>query len=174
MRAFALIAGLLVLSSCATEASYHPITAGAPDGYSETRLDETHWAVEFIGDASASQETVESHLLYRAAELTVAAGYDWFVPANQSLDTESEVMVRGARRVESPVWRPMWRHRSRTSWSDWMVRGASPAEPPPPTVQTVDRLAAREEITVGRGAAPEGAFNAREVLELLGPSIARR
>jgi hypothetical protein len=173
MRVLALIAGLLVLSACATEGSYHANTAGVSDGYSETRLDETHWAVEFIGDPSASQETVESYLLYRAAELTVANGYDWFIPASQTLDSESEVVVTGARRVDSPVWRPLWRHRNRTQWSDWMVRGASPSQPTQQTVQTVDRMAAREEISVGRGAPPAGAFNAREVMASLEPSIVR-
>jgi hypothetical protein len=170
-----LIAGVLMLSACATEGSYHASTGAASSGYSDVQLDETHWRVEFIGDASTSQETVESYLLYRAAEITLASGHDWFVPANHSLESESEVVVEGVRaHPESPVWRPLWRHRSRYRWSDWMVRGASPAERPQrATVQTMDRYAAREEISVGRGAAPEGAFNAREVLALLGPSITR-
>lgn len=170
-----LIAGVLALSGCAANGSYHASTGAASSGYSDERLDETHWRVEFVGDASTPQQTVESYLLYRAAEITIDSGHDWFVPANHTVDSESEVVVEAARaQPESPVWRPLWRHRSRNHWSDWMVRGASPAEPPQnATVQTVDRFAAREEISVGRGAAPEGAFNAREVVALLGPSIAR-
>lgn len=169
MRNFVLMAAVVLsLGACATSASQD---ASTPENYTSTRLDETHWRVEFVGDAERSQDEVEARLLQRAAELTISSGYDWFVPSDQSVDTESEVIVEGQRqRVESPVWRPMWRHQGRFFWSDWMVRGAAAPEGPttPPTVRTTDRLAAREDILMGRGAAPQGAFNARDVLASVG------
>lgn len=176
-RSVAALAAALALGACATEGVYRPQTAAAAAGYSEQRLDETHWRVEFVGDESASHEAVESHLLRRAAELTVASGYDWFAPVNRSAGVDSEIVVEAQRprvETESPVWRPMWRHRSRTHWSDWMVRGPAPApasaaaEADPPPGRTIDRYAAREDIAMGRGPAPAGAFDAREVLALLG------
>lgn len=168
----------VAVTACATPASYHARTAAAPEGYSDQRLDETRWRVEFVGDASASRERVESYLLYRAAELTEASGYDWFLSSNHSGETESEIVVQAPPRAQpqSPAWRPLWRHRSRFRWSDWMVRGADSGEQPEASSSltfTIDRYAAREDIVMGRGEAPNGAFAAQEVLALVGPTIER-
>jgi hypothetical protein len=177
LRVFA-VAIAMGLAACATPADYHARTRAAGDGYSEQRLDATRWRVEFAGDASASQERVESYLLYRAAELTAASGYDWFLASNHSGETESEVVVEAPPRSapRSSVWRPLWRHRSRFRWSDWMVRGPDPGERPEASsgrTLTIDRYAAREDIVMGRGEAPNGAFAAQEVLTLVGPTIVR-
>jgi hypothetical protein len=166
------------LAACATPADYHARTPAAADGYSEQRLDDTRWRVEFVGDASASQERVESYLLYRAAELTAARGYDWFLASNHSGETESEIVVEAPPRSapQSSVWRPLWRHRSRFRWSDWMVRGPDPGEhleARSGRTFTIDRYAAREDIVMGLGEAPNGAFAAQDVLALVGPTIVR-
>lgn len=161
MRSFVLMAAAaLALGACATG------QAGAPESYTSTRLDETHWRVEFSGDARQSQVDVEARLLRRAAELTVESGYEWFLPAGQGVDTESEVVVQAQRQATpSPVWRPMWRRHNRTYWSDWMVRGGEPPQAPAAaSSQPAERLAAREDIGMGRGDPPAGAFIARDVL----------
>jgi len=173
------IMAALALGACVSGGgAYHPRAEEMGAGYSEQRLDELRWRVEFVGDASASQETVETHLLYRAAELTATSGYDWFLPSAPTLDVESEIVVEAARpRQPSPVWRPLWRHYSRFEWSDWMVRGGIPdrdtAEQPEGRTWIIDRYAAREDVSMGRGAPPQGAFQAREVLTQIGPSIER-
>lgn len=177
LRRTALVAIALVLSGCASVGTYQPQSADRPDGYADRRLDDTHWRVEFVGDASTSQERVESYLLYRAAEITIDNGFDWFLPAEHALEEETEVIVEArAAPALSPVWRPMWRHRKRFFWSDWMPAGARrepESELPQSTAQTITRYAAREDITMGTGAPPQGAFNAREVVALLQPSIVR-
>jgi hypothetical protein len=73
-RGFSFIASLalaVALASCATPSLYQPADnrEGAA-GYTEARLSETAWRVEFVGDDFTSRETVETYLLYRAAELT--------------------------------------------------------------------------------------------------------
>jgi len=174
-RRFVLVAVALLVSGCASGGAYHAQSADTQDGYSERRLDDARWRVEYVGDGSTSQERVETYLLYRAAELTTASGYDWFVPAEHTLEEETEIVVEAQRAAEpSAVWRPMWRHRSRFFWSDWMPAGAQPtprSELAPPSTWTITRYAAREDITMGRGAPPAGAFNAREVIALLQPTI---
>ncbi|MGE0741008.1 MAG: hypothetical protein AB7O98_06665 [Hyphomonadaceae bacterium] len=177
LRQLALAALTLLVCGCASTGAYRAQTAESADGYSERRLDEAHWRIEYVGEASASQDRVESFLLYRAAELTVTSGYDWFMPAEHVLEEETEVVVEVSRGLEpSPVWRPMWRHRKRFFWSDWMPAGAEPPpdspQPAPTGARTITRFAAREDITMGRGAAPAGAFNAREVMALLAPTVA--
>ena len=36
------------------------------------------WRVTFAGNSLTSRETVEAYLLFRASELSVQNGYDWF------------------------------------------------------------------------------------------------
>jgi hypothetical protein len=177
IRRAALLAMALTLCGCASVGTYHPQGAGAQDGYSEHRLDEMRWRVEFIGDSSTSQQRVESYLLYRAAEVTVSSGFEWFMPADHAVEEETEIVVQAQPQpVQSAAWRPLWRHRKRFFWSDWMPAGSQP--PPDSDLQrentwTISRYAAREDIIMGRGAMPQGAFNAREILTLLEPSIVR-
>src|SRR3972149_10206844 len=52
---------------------------GATGGYSDARIDANTFLVEFHGNGFTSRQTVETYLLYRCAEVTVEAGYDFFV-----------------------------------------------------------------------------------------------
>jgi hypothetical protein len=171
-RAFAvaLIALTGLAASCAAN-SYHAYEAGA--GYSDERLSETNWRVSFTGSAVESQEVVEQQLLRRAAELTVQSGYDWFAPSAEGVQAEESVTVTGERpRLETganvePVWRPHWRRRSGSRWTDWDPQGATARAPAPaapaPAMPDV-HFAATSDITMGRAPAPAGAFDARAIL----------
>jgi hypothetical protein len=68
------------LSACATPTPYAPAapTRSATNGYSEQRIEPARWRVNFSGNSLTSRETVETYLLYRAAELTLQQGHDWF------------------------------------------------------------------------------------------------
>ena len=48
-------------------------------GYSDQQIDHNTFFVSYKGNASASRPTVETYLLRRCAEVTLAAGYDYFV-----------------------------------------------------------------------------------------------
>lgn len=164
------------LGACATSAPYEARAEGAAVGYSEQRLSEGRWRVEYRGGESTTQETVETYLLYRAAELTAASGYEWFTPADQTTDAESELVIEAVQPRQSPVWRPLWRERGRFWWTDWMPRGPAASDrPQAPAAQSrfVERYAARAEIDMGRGAAPEDAFDARDVMAQLAPAVRR-
>lgn len=78
----ALAAGLtvlLILGGCATPAPYAPRTHGTSTGYTDRQLSQNRFRVTFTGNTVTSRETVENYLLLRAAEVTLAAGYDRFV-----------------------------------------------------------------------------------------------
>jgi len=80
LAALAIVASL-ALTACETATPYQPAGAkGAQTsgGYSERQLEPNRWAVEFSGNSLTSRDTVEKYLLFRAAQLTVAQGYDWF------------------------------------------------------------------------------------------------
>ena len=73
-----LVAALgLLLAACAGKPTpYQPAQGGF--GYSEQQTEENRYRVSFAGNSATSRQTVEDYLLYRAAELTVQTGHDWF------------------------------------------------------------------------------------------------
>ncbi len=74
------------LAACATSTPYQPARDGE-GGYSEQRIENNRYRIRFIGNSSTPRETVENYMLYRAAELTLNAGYDYFVMSGN--DTEA-------------------------------------------------------------------------------------
>lgn len=68
---------VLALGACATP--YGPASGSRDYGYSETRLADGSWRVEVSANTSTDRETVERHLLRRAAELTLENGAERFL-----------------------------------------------------------------------------------------------
>jgi hypothetical protein len=64
-----------LLAGCATPYQARGLTGG----FSDTRLDANTFRVEFLGNAYTARERVETYLLRRAAEVTLAHGFDYFV-----------------------------------------------------------------------------------------------
>ncbi len=173
----AVLALLFALGVSGCVSVYHARDRGAEDGYSERQLEATRWRVEYVGDEIASREQVDNFLLLRAAEVTLASGYEWFTPSEHESEAQEELVVTGARREHPAVWRPMWRERhGRFHWTDWMEPGASPHDEEAeaaPRSYTVQRYAAREEILLGRGQRPDEAFDAQSVITRLAPERQR-
>lgn len=87
-KTFALAAfAALSLAACATSTPYGPATSKSPYGFSDQKIEENRYRIVFRGNSSTNRETVETFLLYRAAELTLANGFDYFVVTEQ--DTEA-------------------------------------------------------------------------------------
>ncbi|MBC6983373.1 hypothetical protein [Caulobacter sp. 17J80-11] len=161
----------LALSACATATPYQPAAAGPGGrGYSDMRIEDGRWAVSFSGNSVTSRETVEMYLLYRAAELTVQNGYDYFTVVNRAVD-------RDTRYISSPdpwyggwgpYWSPYWRWNYGGAWSPWGWGW------PSYDVREVNRYEASAEILMHRGQKPADdhyAFDAREVMTNLGPRV---
>jgi len=72
-------AGLLL--GCATATPYQPVTKGL--GYAEQRLETTRYRISYTGNSATPREVVENYVMYRAAEVTLNNGYDWFLIADQ-------------------------------------------------------------------------------------------
>lgn len=77
-----------VLAGCVTATPYQPAIDG--HGYSEQKLESNRYKVLFAGNSSTPRRTVENYLLYRAAEVTLQNGYDYFVLVDQSTDADTE------------------------------------------------------------------------------------
>jgi len=82
-----IVAATLLASACATTTPYQPLKGG--EGYSEQRIESNRYTVRFFGNAQTPRQTVENYLLYRAAEITLANGYDYFVVADQQTEAQT-------------------------------------------------------------------------------------
>jgi hypothetical protein len=167
-----------MLAGCTTATPYQPLTSGGPaaGGYSDQRIEPNRYRVSFTGNSMTSRETVETYLLYRAAELTVAQGYDWFVMADRNTERRSRTTLdRPFSAGPYGYWGPMWRYRGRGfAWRAWDPFWGDPFWDRQIDVRTVDRYEAMAEIVMGRGPRTAGdprSFDAREVLANLGPRV---
>ncbi len=70
---------LLGAAGCAAPAptAYQPIATDGT-GYADLRLEDDRYEVRFVGNSATPRVVVERYLLFRAAEVTIAAGADWF------------------------------------------------------------------------------------------------
>jgi hypothetical protein len=85
-----LLGGLVLLGLLACASSPTPYRSASDRfGYSEQQLESNRYRVSFAGNAATALDTVRDYALYRAAELTVATGHDYFKVVNQSTDTRS-------------------------------------------------------------------------------------
>lgn len=182
--ALAAVAGLVALSACATATPYQPRSPqqAAAGGYSDQRIEPNRYRVTFAGNSLTSRETVESYLLFRAAELTQAQGYDWFAVADRQTDRQTQTYLQTDPFYNSWYgshfghFAPTWRYYGGHGWNSWHAHMGSPFFASRMDVRTIQKFEATAEIVLGRGAKPAddpAAFEARAVLENLGPRIQR-
>jgi hypothetical protein len=185
-RRYAALAVLVAtLGACATATPYQPNIRGqaTSGGFSEVRLEADRFRVNFSGNSLTSRETVEGYLLYRAAELTVAQGYDWFAVVDRQTDRNARTYVEPDpfyRPWYGPsynFWRPSWRYYGGGyGWRSWDPFFGDPFWGDRMDVRTVERFEASAEIVMHRGPKPQDdarAFDARAVMDNLGPRVLR-
>lgn len=171
------------LAGCMTATPYQPLAHGhaGQGGYSETRIEPDRWRVTFAGNAVTHRETVEGYLLYRAAELTLQNGYDWFSIVDRQTDREARTYVdpdpfyRPWYGTGFTYWRPAWRYRGRGfGWRSWDPFYGDPFFADTTDVHTIENFEASAEIVTHKGAKPADdprAFDAHAVAETLKPKI---
>ena len=69
----------MMLAGCAAPAAYAPRGPGELTGYTDRQITPTRWRVTFTGNSVTPREQVEDDLLQRAAEVSLAAGSNYFV-----------------------------------------------------------------------------------------------
>ncbi|MBO6767463.1 MAG: hypothetical protein JJ901_04045 [Erythrobacter sp.] len=173
-----------VVTGCAMSSTpYQPLQSASriSGGYSDIRVDETHYRVSFAGNRLTSRERVESYLLFRAAELTLLKGYDYFVIEDREVEHQIERQIRRDPLYDpwySPYhayWRPYWRYyRAGHGWYHWYPYYGDPFWADRYDVRTIERFEATADIRLGRGPLPNAnlrAMDAREVRDRLAPQI---
>jgi hypothetical protein len=179
----ALAAGTLLAAGCATETPYRPAVGQGfyRTGFSERQVEPNRFIVSFSGNTVTPRDTVERYLLFRAAELTVGQGYDYFVMVDRDVDRQS-------RTYSTPgvgygwgyggfggFWGPRWNYWGRGfGYRSWSPFYGDPFWGDTVDIRTVDRFEATAEIVMERGPIPKGnvrAFDAHAVQQTLGPTI---
>lgn len=177
LKMAAMALGAAALAACATATPYQQANAPGSNsyGFSEQRIESDRFRVSFSGNSLTDRETVEAYLLYRAAELTLMEGYDYFRLVDR--DTERRTQFRstgvGPYSPFYPNFYPHWSYyHPYYGWRGaydpfWNGRG---------DLREVTRYEASAEIKVYKGRKPQDdptAFDAQEVVTNLEPRIQR-
>jgi hypothetical protein len=180
----------LMVAGCATETRYRPATGQgfSRTGYSDRRIEPNRFLVTFQGNSVTSRDTVERYLFFRAAELTLQNGYDYFVMADRDTDRQTQTYTTGGfggygGGFGGPgwgyggfggYWGPSWRYgggRFGGGWGPWGGWGGGFNDF---DIRTVDRFEASAEIVMRKGPIPRDnirACDARRVVDTVGPTV---
>lgn len=165
-----LLAGLAgLLAACATATPYQP-AATDRYGFSEQQIESNRVRITFRGNTLTDRETVETYLLYRAAEVTIAGGHDYFIVATRDTDEQTRLQNVGPRYPRFAF--DYWYFSPRRGWSPWY----DPFWDEPSSYREVTRYEAMAEIAMFNGPKPgadPNAFDAREVQANLQGRIVR-
>jgi len=146
---------LALLAGCATVTPYQPKTDG--EGYADQPIENHRYRVSFAGNSATPRETVENYLLFRAAELTLEKGYDYFVLS----DSDTEAATRYQETISA--------FGSTGFYSRYYGLGFGLG-----TAHPITEYQAQAYVTMFKGKRPTErpeAFDAREVRNNLGPQI---
>lgn len=88
MAAAALLA--LSLAGCVKPTPYKAVEDGSSYGYKDERLEENRYRITFSGNHLTDRSTVENYMLYRAAEITLAQGFDYFQIVTKETDAQTD------------------------------------------------------------------------------------
>lgn len=196
LKTWALIASAAVLTACATATPYQPaVDQNARNGFSEQQIEKDRARVTFDGNSLTDRETVETYLLYRAAELTKQNGYDHFILTDRATDKKSRIRSTG---FNDPYYgffdysyfhprygwtSPYYRYRPYSRRAAFGRPGFGFHDPfyrrwggfgNDFDYREITRYKASAEVKFGYGAKPDSldnAFTAQEVIENLGPKI---
>lgn len=173
-RMIALGVAALLIAACGTATPYGPASKAGGYGFSDQRIEANRYRITFRGNSLTSRETVENALLYRAAELTVELGYDYFVTvendteAKKSYSSTSEPAFYGRYGYGYPFYRPYYAF-------PYYAYGWGWGSPYSDTyTREITRYSAVAFVAMYAGEKPADnpqAFDAREVMANLGPYV---
>lgn len=163
----------LILAACATATPYGPASSGGGYGFSDQRIEENRYRITFRGNSLTSRETVENSLLFRAAELTVERGYDYFIVVENETEaskryTRSSPAFYGRYGYGHPFHRPYYAFPYYAYGFGW----GYPYDDY--STREITRYSAVAFVAMYRGEKPDDnpqAFDARDVMDNLGPVV---
>lgn len=157
----------LALAACVSPTPYQPAVKGE-NGYEDIAVERDRILVSFHGNSATPRSTVESSLLYRAAEVTLARGGDHFIVLDRDVERDGDYFGYGSN--FGVTFGTGFGTRTGT-----FARGAFiGSEFGGPIYSDVPEYSAAAEILIRSGPAPEDdvfAFDARDVLDNVGPRL---
>lgn len=168
MRAFMVLSFLAVFGAgaCVTATPYQPASTEHGYGYAEAPIETDRVRIVFRGNTVTDREQVEDYLLYRAAELALLRGAQYFILTQR--DTEADTRLVdigvGGSRFSHFYYHPLhgWASFRDPFWDDRSWR-------------EITRYEASAEVFFGFGPKPEGdphAYDASEVQQTLRARVA--
>jgi len=157
-RAALTLALAALLAACETPASYGPRDQRQGTGYTDQQLAKNRYRITFTGNAATERETVENYLLLRASEVTLQAGYPFFL--FDTRDTQAKTTYNSTL----DAW-PAWRGRGwyRHNW-DW---GGEVSARPITSYQAVAEIVL---LTAEQAKSEPRALEAQDVLSRIRPT----
>jgi hypothetical protein len=113
MRILIMAATAALATACASPGpAYESRMDGGRYGYAEMQLEPNRIRVTYNGDTLTARDTVETYLLYRAAETTLQRGFDYFIVTAANVEEESHYRSTGGGRplLTGATFREVSRH----------------------------------------------------------------
>ena len=160
--AVACLSASLMLAGCAVgPAPYQAKTGDTASGYTDQQLAQNRYRVTYTGTSATPRATVENYLLFRAAQVTQAAGFAAFAFADRDTKAHTTYFTDDFGWFGFPHRRFGW------YWSGWPDDDQIESRP-------VTRYEAYAEIvmlTADQAKADPHSLNAQDVLNHLGPQV---
>jgi hypothetical protein len=158
----ACLGAALLLGGCATgPAPYQAKTSDVSSGYTDQQLAQNRYRVTYTGTASTPRATVENYLLFRAAQVTQAAGYTAFAFDDRDTKAHTTYFTDDNGFFGFPRRRFGW------YWSNWPMDEQIESHP----VTRYDAYAEIIMLTADQAKADPRSLNAQDVLNRLGLQV---
>jgi hypothetical protein len=156
-----------LVAACATPTPYQPATTAGGDGYTTQQIEANRFRISFKGNSLTTRQTVDTYMLYRAAEVTLQSGADYFVIANKDVDKNTAYENYGDELAWGWGGGWGWRHGGFGGGPGW--GGFDYTRP----INSYDAVA---DILTFHGQKPATnpqAYDAHEVIAAIGPTVVR-
>jgi hypothetical protein len=153
---------VLALSACAQPTPYQPARDGY--GFSQQRLEDNRFRIVFSGNSLTPLPVVEDYMLYRAAELTLESGYDYFIVADKKTDKRTRYLA--SYYDPFPYYGPYYGRPYTPYWYGPRFQTGD--------LRPIESFATTANIVLYRGKKPADnpeAYDAKDVIARLGPTI---
>jgi hypothetical protein len=161
---------VLVVAACQTPTPYQPAATPNGDGYSTQQIESNRFRVSFKGNSLTNRQTVDTYMLYRAAEVTLQNGGDYFIVVNKDVDKNTGYENYGDDLAWGWGGGWGWRHGfGGPGFGGGFGGGIDYSRP----INAYDAIA---DIVTYRGPKPAAnpyAYDAHEVVNAVGPTIVR-
>ena len=191
LRHLLLAASVVVLTACATTTPYREASKiGSFDGFSQQLIENDRARVSFAGNSLTEKETVENYLIFRAAELALENGFETFTLTERDTERNTRLRSTGGSSFNNGFNNSRffgWSGRTRFSsfgnrgfnsfggrgFNSFGSRGFGGGFNNRIDVREITKYRATAEVKFGGfgSAGEDDVFNAREVIENLGPTI---